>query len=71
MAEEQPPGPRQRALDVRSGLEGEIMPSPYPDHLRGPDTPHRSVNLRPVGGGVEWSVPREFLQLIHDPGQQP
>lgn len=61
------PPRRQLALDTRSGREGEIMPSPYPD----PDTPRRTVNLRPVGGGTEWSVPRKFLQLIHDPEQQP
>ncbi|TMC48041.1 MAG: DUF2442 domain-containing protein [Chloroflexi bacterium] len=65
------PPRRQLALDTRSGREGEIMPSPYPDHLRDPDEAKRDVSLRPVGGGIEWSVPRKFLQLIHDPGQQP
>lgn len=54
---------RTLARDTRNGREGEVMDRRETSHgVR--------YYLRPVGGGIEWSVPREFLQPIHDQGQQ-
>lgn len=61
------PKPRRRlARDIRTDRIGEVMPSPYPENLRAPGAPPRAVNLRPIGGGVEWRVPREYVQLISE-----
>lgn len=54
-----PTKPRQLARDVRSGKEGEVMAEPLPPG-------RRNYWLRPVGGGVEWEAPKQFVQLIDD-----
>jgi hypothetical protein len=51
------PPPRPLARVLRGGREGEVM-----DRR---DTSHGvRYDLRPVGGGREWTVPREFVQLL-------
>lgn len=53
-----PPG-RQRDLarDTRDGKEGEIMAEPG-------QASRNHYWLRPVGGGYEWPVPREYVEII-------
>lgn len=54
---------RQLARDIRSGREGEVMAEPKPPG-------RRNYWLRPVGGGTEWEVPREFVQLLNREPEQ-
>jgi hypothetical protein len=53
------PPERQRDLarDLRDGKEGEVMATPEQTGLS-------QYWLRPVGGGYEWQVPRQFVQII-------
>lgn len=53
--------PRQLARDVRTDTIGEVM-AKADEWEKGS---HGHYWLRPVGGGEEWSVPREFVQLIN------
>lgn len=48
--------PRQLARDIRSGHEGEVMAEP--------SSGGRNFWLRPVGGGREWEVPKQYVQLL-------
>lgn len=48
---------RDLARDIRDGKEGEVMAEPNPPG-------RRNYWLRPVGGGTEWEVPREFIEII-------
>jgi hypothetical protein len=56
------PGPapstphRQLARDIRSDRIGEVMAKPAGIV--------RQYWLRPVGGGREWDVPKQFVQLL-------
>lgn len=52
--------PRQLARDIRSGREGVVMATP---EERGSGS-RGQFWLRPVTGGTEWSVPREYVQLL-------
>lgn len=55
--------PRQLVRDMATDRIGEIMPSPIPAGLcDGADT--RTVWLRPVGGGKEWTTTPEHIQPI-------
>lgn len=55
--------PRRLARDIRDDRVGEIM-----DQRQ---TSQGSIyDLRPVGGGREWEVPREFVQLLDKERQQ-
>lgn len=51
---------RDLARDIRDGKEGEVMATPdeWQKGARG------KYWLRPVGGGEEWPVPRQFVQII-------
>lgn len=49
--------PRDLALDIRTSRQGEVMAEPNPPG-------RKNFWLRPVGGGTEWEVPREFIQII-------
>ncbi len=48
---------RQLARDVRNGREGEVMATPDPPG-------RRNYWLRPIGGGREWEVPKQYVQLL-------
>lgn len=48
--------PRQLARDIRSSREGVVMAEP--------GNASRNYWLRPVGGGREWEVPRQYVQLL-------
>lgn len=52
-----PPSRRPLARDLSNGRVGEIMDSR--DTARGV-----RYDLRPVGGGLEWTVPEESMQLL-------
>lgn len=54
---------RKLAEDTRTGTIGEVMPSAIPEHLLDPSA-DRTVSLRPVGGGCEWSVPEAFIRPV-------
>jgi len=47
---------RLLARDVRTGRVGEVMADPA--------APTYVYYLRPVGGGREWEVPRESVELL-------
>lgn len=51
---------RPLARDIRSDREGEILASPGQWGAR------NRYWLRPSGGGREWEVPPEFVQIIRD-----
>lgn len=53
---------RQRAVDTTDGRIGEVMPPAFPGS--------RLIHLRPVGGGREWTVNAEDVQLLDDEQQQ-
>ena len=46
---------RHVARDTRTDKEGEVMDETSDGAL---------IYLRPAGGGTEWEVPREFVQLL-------
>lgn len=48
---------RDLARDIRSDIVGEVMATPD-------QTGVSTFWLRPVGGGYEWQVPRQYLQII-------
>lgn len=52
-----PTKPRDLARDTRDGKEGEVMATP--DQIG-----YNQYWLRPVGGGYEYPVPREYVQII-------
>lgn len=57
--------PRRRLARDAQGRIGEVMPPAIPTYLLGSEqTSH--VNLRPPGGGKEWSVPREDLEYLEE-----
>ena len=51
---------RDLARDIRDSREGEVMATPDQVGLS-------QFWLRPVGGGYEWPVPRQYLQIIDRP----
>ena len=53
---------RQLARDIRSDRVGVLMAGPDEWGAKG------QYWLRPVGGGIEWDVPREFVQLLDAAG---
>lgn len=53
---------RRLARDVRTNRVGVIMATP--DELG----TQRQFWLRPVGGGIEWTAPREYVQLLTSEG---
>lgn len=57
------PHVRELVFDRATGRIGETMPSPIPERLRNPDAKHK-VQLRPVGGGCEWSADPEDLEPV-------
>lgn len=57
------PPRRQLAYDGASQREGEIMPDVVPARLRDPNA-QRSVRLRPVGGGYEWTADPDDITLL-------
>lgn len=48
---------RQLARDTRSNRVGDVMAEPSP-------ASYGKYWLRPPGGGCEWDVPRECVQLL-------
>lgn len=52
---------RDLARDLRDGKEGEVMATP--DQVG-----FKTFWLRPVGGGFEWQVPREYIEIIKRAG---
>lgn len=54
--------PRQLARDVRTDREGVVMadPTEWWKGARG------RFWLRPVDGGTEWDVPKQYVQLLGD-----
>lgn len=51
------PNGRDLARDIRSDTVGEVMATPE-------QTGISTFWLRPVGGGCEWQVPRQYVQII-------
>ena len=51
------PKPRRIARDLRTQREGVVMAAP--------SAHSRRYWLRPRGGGIEWEVPKEFVQLLN------
>jgi hypothetical protein len=49
--------PRDLARDTRDGKVGEVMATPEQAGIK-------TYWLRPVGGGVEYQVPREYIEII-------
>lgn len=47
---------RPLARDIRSDRVGEVMAKP--------EGVTRMFWLRPVGGGIEWDVPKQFVQML-------
>lgn len=47
---------RDLARDTRDGKVGEVMDANHNGTL---------LYLRPVGGGIEWEVPRERVEIIN------
>lgn len=54
--------PPQLARDVRTDREGVVMARPD-EWWKGS---HGRYWLRPVAGGTEWEVPKQFVQLLGD-----
>jgi hypothetical protein len=55
---------RQLARDTSTGRVGEVMPHPW-----GAEKP-AVIHLRPVGGGIEWAVRAEHVQLLDNEQQE-
>lgn len=51
------PNVRDLARDIRSDTIGEVMATPQQPGIS-------TYWLRPVGGGYEWQVPRQYVQII-------
>lgn len=54
---------RRRVWDKSRDCIGEVMPHPVPEHLLNPQAP-RSVWLRPVGGGLEWTTLADEIEDV-------
>jgi hypothetical protein len=48
---------RDLARDIRSDTIGEVMATPEQIGIS-------TFWLRPVGGGYEWQVPRQYVQIV-------
>lgn len=48
---------RDLARDIRTDRKGEVMAEPDGAAIK-------QYWLRPVGGGREWPVPREYVQIV-------
>lgn len=53
----EPERQRDLARDIRSDTIGEVMATPDQAGIS-------TYWLRPIGGGFEWQVPRQFVQII-------
>ena len=53
----EPERQRDLARDIRSDTIGEVMATPDQAGIN-------TYWLRPIGGGFEWQVPRQFVQII-------
>lgn len=51
------PNGRDLARDIRSDTIGEVMATPEQVGIN-------TFWLRPVGGGVEWPVPRQYVEIV-------
>lgn len=49
--------PRDLARDTRDGKEGEVMAEPG-------QFGHNCYWLRPIGGGYEYQVPQEYVEIV-------